>query len=81
MVCHVVTIAFFAWGTVVSKLASTFSVAEPMVFHIHCFQFFDDIVVDNAKCSGLCWRSLLSILVLILTLVSAGRPVRVAESV
>jgi hypothetical protein len=28
-----------------------------------------------------CWRSLLSILVLILTLVSAGRPGRVAESV
>ncbi len=33
------------------------------------------------KKSGQCWRSLLSILVLILTLVSAGQPGRVAESV
>ncbi len=30
---------FFAWGPVVSKMATTFSVAEPMVFHVHCFQF------------------------------------------
>ncbi len=48
----VVTIVFFAWGPVVLKLSLTFSVAEPMVFHVHCFQFLDDVVVDNAKCSG-----------------------------
>ncbi len=30
----------------------TFSVAEPMVFHVHCFQFLDNIVVDDTKCSG-----------------------------
>ncbi len=52
MFCHVVAIVFFAWGPVVSKLATTFFVAEPTVFHDHCFQFFDDIVVDDAKCSG-----------------------------
>ncbi len=61
MFCHIVTIVFFACGLVVSKLASTFSVPEPMVCHIHCFQFFDDVVVDNAECSGVvclhwCWR-------------------------
>ncbi len=49
MFCHVVAIVFFAWGPVVSKLAWTFSVAEPMIFHVDCFQFFDDVVVDNAK--------------------------------
>ncbi len=38
-------------GPVVLKLSSTFSVVEPMVFHVHCFQFLDNIFVDNAKCS------------------------------
>ncbi len=54
MFCHVVAIVFFAWGPVVLKFASTFSVAvaEPMVFHLHCFHFFDDIVADAAKSSG-----------------------------
>ncbi len=37
---------FFAGGPVVSILTLPFSVAEPMVFHVHCFQFFDDVVVD-----------------------------------
>ncbi len=23
-----------------------------MVFHVHCFKFLDDLVVDNAECSG-----------------------------
>jgi hypothetical protein len=53
MLCHVVTIIFFAWGPVVLKLFSIFSVAEPMVFHVHCFQFLDYVVVDGAKCSGI----------------------------
>ena len=52
MFCHIVALVFFAWGPVVSKLATTFSVAEPMVFHVHCFQFFDEVVVDDTKCSG-----------------------------
>ncbi len=52
MVCHVVAIVFFARGPVLSKLSSTFSVAEQMVSHVHCFQFLDDVVVDDAKCSG-----------------------------
>jgi hypothetical protein len=39
MVCHIVTLVFFAWGPVVSKLAFSFSVMEPMIFHVHCFQF------------------------------------------
>ncbi len=61
MFCHVVAIVFFAWGPVVSKLSLTFSVAEPMVFHGHCFQLLDEVVVDNTKCSGVvhlhwCWR-------------------------
>ncbi len=43
---------FHIVGPVVSKLASTFSVMEPMVFHVHCFQFLDDNFVDNTKCSG-----------------------------
>ncbi len=51
MVCYVVATVLFAWGPVVSKLSSTFSVVEPMVFHVHCFQFLDNIVIDNAKCS------------------------------
>ncbi len=52
MFCHVVAVVLFAWGPVMSKLISKFSVAEPMVFHVHCFHFLDNIVVDNAKCSG-----------------------------
>ncbi len=52
MFCHVVIVSLFAWGPVVLKLSSTFSVMEPMVFHVHCFQFLDNIVVDNAECSG-----------------------------
>jgi hypothetical protein len=61
MFCHAVTVVFFFWGPVVTKVAMTFSVAEPMVFHVYCFQFFDDLVFDNAKCSGVvrlrwCWR-------------------------
>ncbi len=52
MFCHVVAVVLFAWGPVVLKLSSTFSVAEPMVFHVHYFQFLDNIVVDNAECSG-----------------------------
>jgi hypothetical protein len=39
MFCHVVAIDFFAWGPVVLKLATTFSVMETMVFHVQCFQF------------------------------------------
>ena len=52
MLCHVVAIVFFAWGPAVLELLSTFSVAKPMVFHVLCFQFLDDVVVDNVKCSG-----------------------------
>jgi hypothetical protein len=52
MFCHVVAVVLFTWGPVVSKLSLTFSVMEPMVFHVHCFQFLDNIVVDNAECSG-----------------------------
>jgi hypothetical protein len=52
MLCHVVAVVFLAWGSVVLSLSSTFSVAKPMVFHVHCFQFLDEVVVDNAKCSG-----------------------------
>ncbi len=46
------SVVFFTWGPVVLKLASTLSVTEPMVFHVHFFQFFDAVVVDNTKCSG-----------------------------
>ena len=42
MFCHVVAVVLFAWGPVVSKLSLTFSVAEPMVSHVHCFQFLDN---------------------------------------
>jgi hypothetical protein len=52
MFCHVVAVVLFVWGPVVLTLSSTFSVAEPMVFHVHCFQFLDNIVDDNAECSG-----------------------------
>ncbi len=52
MLCHVVAVVIFAWGPVVRILSSTFSVAEPMVFYVHCFQFLDNIVVEDAKCSG-----------------------------
>ncbi len=46
---------------------------QPSNFHA---QFFDDIAFGTN-----CWRSLFSILILILTLVSAGQPGRDAESV
>ncbi len=52
MLCHVVAAFLFVWGPVVSKLSSTFSVAEPMAFHVNCFQFYDNLVVDDAECSG-----------------------------
>ncbi len=52
MCCHVVAVVLFVWGPVVSKFSLTFFVVEPMVFHVHCFQFLDNIVVDDAKCSG-----------------------------
>jgi hypothetical protein len=52
MHCHVLAVVFFAWGPVVSELSLNFSVAKPMVFHVHCFQYLDDFVVDNAKYSG-----------------------------
>ncbi len=52
MFCHVVAVVLFACGPVVLKLSSTFSVAEPMVFHVHCFQFLDNVVVEEAECSG-----------------------------
>jgi hypothetical protein len=52
MLCYVVAVVLFAGGPVVSKLSSTFSVAEPMVFHAHCFQFLHNVVVDNAECSS-----------------------------
>jgi hypothetical protein len=52
MLCHVVAVVLFAWGPVVSILSLSFSVVEPMVFHVHCIQFLDNLVVDNAKCSG-----------------------------
>ncbi len=51
MLCHIVAVVLFAWGSVVSKLSLTFFVTEPMVFHVHCFQFLDNIVVDVTKCS------------------------------
>ncbi len=35
------------------KLSSTFSVTEPIVLHVHCFQFLDSTVVDIAECSGI----------------------------
>ncbi len=58
---HVVAVFFFVWGPVVLKLALSFSVVESMVFYVHCFQFFDDVVVDGAQCSSVvclqwCWR-------------------------
>ncbi len=52
MFCHVVAVVLFPWGPVVPKASSTFSVVEPMVFHVHCFQFLDNIVVEDTKCSG-----------------------------
>jgi hypothetical protein len=52
MFCHVFAVVLFAWGLAVSKLSLTFSVVEPMVFHVDCFQFLDNVVVDNAECSG-----------------------------
>jgi hypothetical protein len=54
MFFHIVVVVLFAWGQVVSKLSSTFSVVEQTViqFHVHCLQILDNIVVDDAKCSG-----------------------------
>ncbi len=52
MLCYVVAIVLFAWGPVVSKLSLAFSIAEPMVFHVNCFHFLDNVIVDNAKCNG-----------------------------
>ncbi len=52
MLCYVVAVVLFAWGPVVSKLSSAFSVMEPTVFYAHLFQFLDNVVVHDAKCSG-----------------------------
>jgi hypothetical protein len=46
MLC-VVAVVFFAWGPVVLKLATTFSVIEPMVFHVHCFQFLMTLLLTS----------------------------------
>ena len=72
--------SMFAWS-VVNFLAMSFlfdsfidhrSLVAPMPFK--------KVPLSEEHC-GMCWRSLLSILVLILTLVSAGQPGRDAESV
>jgi hypothetical protein len=52
MLGYVVAIVFFARCPVMSKLVATFSVAEPMVVHVHPFQLFDDVTVDNAESCG-----------------------------
>ncbi len=45
MLCHVVAVDLFAWGTVVSKLSLTFSVAKPIVFHVYGFLFLDKLLL------------------------------------
>ena len=45
----IVAVVFFSGCPVVSELALIFSVSEPMVLHVHCLEFFHDIVVDNAE--------------------------------
>ncbi len=51
MFCHIAAVVLFACSPVVLKFSLTFSVTEPMVLHVYCFQFLDTVVVENAKCS------------------------------
>ena len=53
----IVSVVGFAGGPIVAKLALIQSASEPVVFHVHCFQFFHDIVVHHAQGSvvGLHW--------------------------
>ncbi len=45
MLYHLVATVLFEWSPVVSKLSLAFSVVEPMVFHVHCFQFLDMLLL------------------------------------
>jgi len=45
-----------AWCPIVSELFLVDSISKPVKSHVHGFEFFHDIVVDNAK--GCCIVSL-----------------------
>ena len=48
----VISFVVSSWCPIMAKLFLNYPVAKPMVFHIHGFEFFHDIVVDDAECSG-----------------------------
>ena len=47
-----VAVVGFARGPTVEKLALIQSVLEPVVFCVHCFQFFHDVIVHHAQGSS-----------------------------
>ena len=52
MFSGIIAIVGFAGGLIMAKLALIQSASEPVVFYVHCFQFFRDIVVHHTHCSG-----------------------------
>jgi hypothetical protein len=52
MFSGIIAVVGFAGGLIMAKLALIQSASEPVVFYVHCFQFFRDIVVHHTHCSG-----------------------------
>ncbi len=60
MLSDVVAIVIMSGGPVVSKLFLANSIAKPVVFHVHGFEFFHNIIVHYAEGGGVirldwCW--------------------------
>ncbi len=58
MFSGIVAVVGFAKGPIVAKLVLIQLASEPVVFHVHCFQFFHGGVVHQAQGSsvvGLHW--------------------------
>ena len=49
---HIITEVCGSCAPVGSELFLILSAPKPMKSHVHCFQFFQDVVVDDAKCRG-----------------------------
>ncbi len=49
---HIIAEVCGSCAPVGSELFLILSAPQPMKSHVHCFQFFQDVVVDNAKCRG-----------------------------
>ncbi len=48
----VITFVVASWCPIVAILFLDYSIAEPVIFHIHGLEFFHDVVVDNSERRG-----------------------------